>query len=117
MSRRSTPPALDPEIIRAAVRRLCQLRDELDGVLALLLPAGTDPSPASVPPLDHREEPRWVALKIAAHECGVNTDTMARRAREHGLGRRVGHSWQIDMARVEALREGRSYVKITDLQG
>ena len=93
-----------PPDLRAAVVRLLA---EAEAILAMI-DGETVASPIAAP----ADNPEWVVLKEAAVRCGVHTETMARRAEEHGLGRRIGRIWKIDMTRVEALQEGRTYEPI-----
>ena len=59
-----------------------------------------------------RPKARWLRLKEAAAACGWHPDTMAAKARMHGLGRRDGRVWWIDMRRVGAWRDGKPYERL-----
>jgi hypothetical protein len=91
---------------RDLAAQLRAARAALDRALALLGETDADmvPAPAG--------EPEWLPLKGAARECGVHPETMAARARAHGLGLVTNRVWRIDMVRVRAWREGRRYARL-----
>lgn len=86
------------------IAALRQAREAIDRALAAL-DGSEEPTVAA-----SREEPEWLSLGQAAYRCGkCHPETMARRARAHGLGRRVGGQWMIDWKRVSAWLEVRPF--------
>lgn len=73
----------------------------------VMLASGAGVPAAVLPPPS--VEPEWTNLATAAFYCGRHPDSMARLVRAHGLGRRDGRDWRIDLNRVRAWQEGRPY--------
>jgi hypothetical protein len=101
--------AMNDDNRRAAIAAIFdRARDE-----ALALLDGGEARPAPVArPASGREEPLWCSLKEAARSCRVHVETMSRWARRHGLGRRIDRIWRIDLHRLAAWQEGRSFTPI-----
>lgn len=83
--------------------RIIELQMARAAIDAELVQLGAPTSPA-----------KWVTLSAAAWHCGRHVDRMAQLVRRHGLGRRVGKAWMVDMVRVEAWLQGRPYEPIRD---
>lgn len=91
---------MDADANQTRIAELQEARAAIDAELARL---GASTAPA-----------KWVTLSVAAWHCGRHVDRMAQLVKRHGLGRRVGKAWMVDIARVEAWLQKRPYEPIRD---
>lgn len=98
----------DDDVRSQQLAALKVARAAIDNALALLGRSDL----ATMSAVD-RPKARWLRLKEAADECGWHPETMAAKARMHGLGRRDGRVWMIDMVRVAAWQDGKPYERLT----
>jgi len=102
----SQPADLRAELAAVFAKARAELDQAERRALALLRLETS--APAAARPADN--EPEWINLETAAHRCwNCHPETMARRARVHGLGHRVGRGWMIDARRLAAWMEKRPF--------
>lgn len=92
---------------RAQIAALLDASQQAIDAARVMLASGSGASAAVLPAPS--VEPEWVNLATAAFYLGKHPDTASRIVRAHGLGRRVGRDWSIDLVRVRAWQQGQPF--------